>query len=299
MPQRSYYVIVNPAAARGAALRASDRLLERLRGEGHEYESVRTERRGHAVALAAEAARAGWGAVVAVGGDGTVHEVANGLLRASGVGPTVPLGIVPAGSGNDFALLANVPLQVPAAIDRLLAAEPRAVDAGRVGAEWFTNGIGIGLDARVAVEVQRRRRLRGLAMYLTALVSVLRTFRPPHLRVEVDGELAVEGPMTLVTVGNGARHGGGFWLCPDARIDDGLLDICTCDALSTLGILSFLPRVMRGSHTGAACVRMLRGTRVRVTSTSPVPAHADGEILGEGITELEIELVPGRLRILA
>jgi diacylglycerol kinase (ATP) len=299
MPIDRFYVILNPAAGRGAAARVRGVVERELAAAGARFTVAETARRGHAAELAQAAARDGWPAVVAVGGDGTVHEVVNGLMLAADGGPSVPLGIVGVGSGNDFALLAGVPRDAAAAVRRMTEVEPRAVDVGRVGAEWFTNGVGIGLDARVAIEVDRRRRFRGLAMYLYALVNVLRVFHPPRMTVELDGRQVGDGPMTLVTVGNGGRHGGGFWICPDARIDDGILDLCICTRLGTLGILRFLPRVMRGTHTTASCVRMLRGTRVRVTSPDPLPVHADGEVIADDARELVIELHPGRLRVLA
>ncbi|HWK88388.1 MAG TPA: diacylglycerol kinase family protein [Longimicrobium sp.] len=299
MPIDRCYVIVNPTAGRGAGARVRARIVQDMERAGARVHVVETERRGHAAELAEAAARDGWPAVVAAGGDGTVHETVNGLMRAAGYGQSIPLGIVPVGSGNDFAQLAGVPRDAGRALARILAAEPRAVDVGRVGDRWFTNGVGIGLDARVAIEVDRKRRLRGLAMYLAALATVLRSWRPARMRVEADGEVVADGPMTLVTVGNGGRHGGGFWICPDARIDDGVLDLCACDALGTLGILGFLPRVMRGSHTGAKCVHMHRVRRLRVTSDDPLPVHADGEIIARDAHEVDIEVAPGRLRVLA
>jgi diacylglycerol kinase (ATP) len=299
MPIDRFYIILNPTAGRGAAARVRGVVEREMARAGATFTIVETARRGHAAQLAQAAARDGWPAVVAVGGDGTVHEVVNGLMQAADGGVSVPLGVVGVGSGNDFALLAGVPKDAAAAVRRMTETEPRAVDVGRVGDRWFSNGVGIGLDARVAIEVDRRRRFRGMAMYLHALAGVLRAFRPPHMTVELDGQRVAEEPMTLVTIGNGGRHGGGFWICPDAKLDDGLLDVCTCDGLGTLGILGFLPRVMRGAHTGAACVHMHQATRVRVTSPDPLPVHADGEIIADDAREVMIEIHPGRLRVLA
>lgn len=299
MPADRFYVIVNPAAGRGAAARALTVVEAELARVGAAHVIVQTSRRGEAAALAEAAAREGWPAVVAVGGDGTVHETVNGLMRAAEGGASVPLGIVGVGSGNDFARLAGVPTDAAAAVRRLVTAEPRAVDVGRVNDRWFSNGVGIGLDARVAIEVDRGRRFRGIFMYLDALAKVLRVYRPPRMAVDVDGERVVDAPMTLVTAGNGGRHGGGFWICPDARIDDGVLDLCMCSQLGTLGILRFLPRVMRGRHTSVSCVRMLRARSVRVTSPDPLPVHADGEIIAEAAHEVDIEIHPGRLHVLA
>lgn len=293
-----FYAIVNPAAGRGAAVRAWEAVRGVLAASGAEVEMVRTSARGDGARLAEAAARAGWPAILALGGDGTVHEVANGILRASADGASAAaMGIVPVGSGNDFALLAGLARDPAEAARRILSRGERRVDVGRVGGTWFTNGVGVGLDARVAVEANRSRRGRGIGIYLWAFARVLRTFRPPVMRVEIDGEV-IERPLTLVTVGNGGRHGGGFWICPGARIDDGALDVCVCDGLSRLRILGFLPRTLRGTHVGASCIQMRRACRVRITSESPLPVHADGEILFEDAHELEIEIAPAKLRLL-
>lgn len=294
-----FYAIVNPAAGLGAARRAWSTVRAVLEEAGAEVEMRETVGRGHATELAEAAVALGWPAVIAVGGDGTVHEVANGILRASeGLRESAAaLGMVPVGSGNDFALLAGLSRDPAVAARRLLSGE-RRVDVGRVGERWFTNGVGVGIDARVAVEANRDRRFKGMAIYLWALAKVLRSFRAPVIRVETDDGEVFDRPLTLVTVGNGGRHGGGFWICPDASIDDGVFDVCVCDGLSRLRILRFLPRVVRGTHTGVSCVHMRRVRRVRITSATPLPVHADGEILFEDARELEIEIAPGRLRLL-
>ncbi|HEX2093037.1 MAG TPA: diacylglycerol kinase family protein, partial [Longimicrobiaceae bacterium] len=174
MAPARYLVVLNPAAGRGAAALAHHAVESVLDGADVRYELAFTRAPGHAVELAERAAREGWPAVVAAGGDGTVHEVANGLLRAAGDAPTLPLGIVPVGSGNDFAKLVGAPTDPAAAMRRILAAEPRRVDAGRVGDRYFINGVGI--------EAARVRRLRGTAIYLWALARVLPGFRPPQIR---------------------------------------------------------------------------------------------------------------------
>jgi len=295
-----FYAIVNPTAGRGAARQAWAQVRDVLAGAGAEVEMAETTGGGHATRLAEAAVRAGWPAIVALGGDGTVHEVANGLLRASeGRAETAAaLGVVPVGSGNDFALLAGLSRDPAEAARRLASGTERRVDVGRVGERWFTNGIGVGLDARVAVEANRNRRFRGIAIYLWALARVLRSFQPPVIRVETDEGEVIERPLTLVTVGNGGRHGGGFWICPGAVIDDGLLDVCVCDGMGKLKILGFLPKTLRGTHVGASCVHMRRVRRVRITSASPLPVHADGEILAEDAHDLDISIHPGRLRLL-
>jgi diacylglycerol kinase (ATP) len=300
MALRSYFFIHNPTAARGGAARAWQRVESVLRSRGVEYAHAATEAPRHAEALAERAAREGWDAVVAVGGDGTVQQAAAGLMRAAVGGPTLPLGIIGVGNGNDFIKLLGLPQQQPeAATYQLLEAIPRHVDIGRIDGRYFTNGVGIGFDAQVAIEASRVHRLRGLPLYAWALLKVLRDLRTPHMRLTLDGETVVDRPLTLVTVGNGGCHGGGFWICPDARADDGLFDVCVADAFSLPRLLRLLPHVMRGTHVRLAGVNVHRARHVRIESSEPLPVHADGEILSEAAHDLVLELLPGRLTVLA
>jgi diacylglycerol kinase (ATP) len=300
MPVRSYFVIHNPTAGRGAAPGVWKKIEPVLRSAGVRYAYAATEAPQHAEALAEQAALDGWNAVVAVGGDGTVQQVAAGLMRAAAGEVTVPLGIVGVGSGNDFIKLLDLPPQHPAAATRrLLEAHPRAVDIGRIGGRFFTNGVGIGFDAQVAMQASQIRWLRGMPLYGWALLKVLRSLRTPHIRLTLDGRTVLDRPLTLVTVGNGACHGGGFWICPDARPDDGLFDVCVAEALSIPRLLQLIPHVMRGTHVRLPEVQVHRARHVHITSPDPLPMHADGEVFGDNVHEVEMELLPGRLTVLA
>ena len=309
MPIDSFYVILNPASNRGRAVRLAPAVERAFRALGQRVEVALTCERGHGEELAHAAARDDRAAVVAVGGDGIVHEVANGLLRAAAGNATVPMGVVGAGSGNDFAKMLAMPTDPEGAVERIARAEPRLVDVGCVtrwaaedgrAAPWyFTNGIGLGFDAQVAVQASQIRRLRGLAIYATAVLRVLADLKAPRMRVTVDGAEVAHRKLVLTTVANGGCHGGSFWLCPDARVDDGLLDVLIADARPVWELAALIPRVMRGKHLGSRGVELCRGRRVAITSDDPLPIHADGEIVGRGVREIEIELLCGALRVLA
>jgi len=311
----SFYLIQNPIAGRGRAARAWAEVEPVLAATGVRWHFARTEAPGQAEVLAGEAVRAGlWDVVVAIGGDGTVHEVVNGLLHATGrttsagtqdnptaarpAGDHVPtLGVIPAGSGNDFARAAGIPQGDPGAAARAFLGGPQqAVDVGRVNGRYFVNGMGWGLDGRIAVEVGRRRRLSGRAMYLAALLSALRGQRPAHVDIDVDGR-TVPGYVSLVAVVNGPTYGGGFRICPHARVDDGQLDLCVADAMGQLAILRLVPRVLRGTQLGHHRVWYARGTALTLTSREPLPAHADGEVIDTAATRLVVDVVPGGLRV--
>lgn len=305
-----YFVVLNPASDRGRAARLGPVVERAFRAEGARAHVARTEGPRHAVELAERAAVEGWPAVVAVGGDGIVHEVANGLMRAAGTEPTIPLGVVGAGSGNDFVKMIGLNRCSPElAARRIVAASPREVDIGEVArwvtdsgppAPWyFTNGVGLGFDAQVAVQASRIRHLRGMAIYVVAVMRVLHNLGAPRMRVMVDGAEVADRRLVLTTVANGGCHGGSFWLCPTARVDDGLFDVLVGDARSVWGVLKLIPRVMRGRHLTQRGVALHQGSRVVITSEDPLPIHADGEIIGEGVREIELRMLPGRLRVLA
>jgi len=310
VPLKDFYVIFNPMASRGGAARSRDIIEQAFKGAGANCLIVSTERRGHAVDLAQQAAHERWPAVVAVGGDGVVHEVANGLMREAGDGISTPMGVIPVGSGNDFVKMLEIPPHKPAdAVRRLVKAEPRAVDIGCVrrhvtgegpeGVWYFTNGVGVGFDAQVAVHARGIKHLRGFAIYGWALLKTLQQLKSPRIQVIVDGVEIADRPLILTTVSNGPCHGGSFWLCPGAVGDDGALDVLIADARSLPGVIRLLPLVLAGKHIGKPGVEIRRGQRVEVRSREPLPIHADGEIVAEWVRELVIEVLPGRLTVLA
>ncbi len=256
----------------------------------------RTERPGHAVALAARAAADGARYVIAVGGDGTVHEVANGLLSAGG---GAVLGVVPIGSGNDFAKLVGVYRHDPArAVARLVTATPRRFDAGRVLGEWFVNSMGFGFGPAV---VRTRNAMPGLRGFLSYLVPIVRTFfrfRPPLLEVRAAG-FAERGVMMMVEVCNGTTAGGSYRFAPDADPTDGKLDVCLIRRVSLPRFLLAIPRVIRGTHAGMREVALVRTAELVIRSPDePLLLHLDGELREPGVHECTVKVDRGKLNVL-
>ncbi|HEX6293343.1 MAG TPA: diacylglycerol kinase family protein [Herpetosiphonaceae bacterium] len=289
------YVIFNPHAQKGHAAQREQSVRTALHNADLSFKLARTEYPGHAQHLAAAAAdQDHYTAIVAVGGDGTINEVVNGLI-----GSSLPLGLIPIGTGNDLVKMLELPSNRPlVAAERLRRGALRPVDVGVANGRAFINGLGCGFDAQVAVENQRPTRLRGFAVYLAALLRALKHYQSPPMRVCFDGQ-TIERRMLLTTVGNGRCHGGGFWVTPDARIDDGLFDLCLCDALRLDEIVRYIPKVIRGTHTRLKQVRMARAAHVTIESVTPVPVHVDGEILGTALQQVEVEIRPGALNLLA
>ena len=292
-------VILNPAAGGGRAGRMGAAIARELESRGLSADVVLTRERGHAVALAAEAA-SDHGLVVAAGGDGTVHEVVNGLLGVPEPHRTAGLAVLPIGTGNDFVkLLGGVRLSH--AFDCILAGATRPVDAGRVtwdgGSEYFINGMGTGIDVEVVRQIARAPRLRGVAGYLIGVLRALRVFDPIGARLLVDGT-SIERRVMIVAVGNGVSQGGGFYITPDARADDGRLDLCIIGEMPMTRILLTLPRLMRGRHVGQPDVSLMRFSRLEVETDEPLFFQLDGE-LRESATarRMVVEVVPAALRV--
>jgi YegS/Rv2252/BmrU family lipid kinase len=257
-----------------------------------------TECPGHAVALARSAALDGTLRVMAVGGDGTVHETANGLLT-SGAATLPALGVIPVGTGNDFAKMAGTcrhhPIQ---AIDRLARGTVRRFEVGHAWGEYFVNSLGVGLDANVAERVNGYRHWPGALAYAVAAVQAIAHRRARLLHVETDSE-QWELPTTVLEVGVGPCCGGIFYLTPDARPDDALLDVCVIGKFTGWFLLRHGHTVLRGKHTALKEVRMAKARRLTIRAMDgPLMAHMDGEIRAPGTPELEITLVPAALAVM-
>lgn len=291
-------LIVNPVAGRGYAERVGRDVCRILQGLGVRFEVVRTRAPDEAVALAEEAAMEHRLPVVAVGGDGTVHEVLNGLVRAhANGGPVGTLGVVPAGSGNDFEYMLRVPDGLQGVCRKLAEKKTRLIDVGRVNERYFANGVGIGFDAMVNIVSRRHRWLRGLPLYLTAaLETTFIHYQARLMNVTIDGA-EMQGRMLLASVCNGKRMGGGFMFAPKAEIDDGWFDVCLAREVSRPQILALIPHVIRGTHVDKPPVTMLRARRVVVSSAEGLPSHVDGEIFTTDAQRLEMEILPRHLNV--
>lgn len=311
-------VLLNPAARDGRTGRARPLLEAALTEAGVEAEVVETRRPGDAERFAREAE--GVDAVIVAGGDGTVHEAVNGI-----VGTGLPLGVLPLGTGNDFAHALGMPDPLPEAVRALVDAPLVDLDVGRV--RWtdaegeherlFANCLGAGFDAHAARIAGETKWLGGRAAYLAAVLRTLWAWRRPDVRVRVVAQYATDavlaasgaapseaeplfaGPLFLCEVGNGHSVGGGFLLTPDAVPDDGRLDVCLVRHLPPVRALRLLPQSFDGSHVGAPEVTMDRliGMDMDVEAGA-VALQADGEGLTLGATRVVVEVVPGALRAL-
>jgi diacylglycerol kinase (ATP) len=291
-------VIYNPAAGRGTA----ERLLKALPSALMSGCELRpTAREGHAVELAQRACAEGFGRVVAAGGDGTVHEVANGVLRSDR--RDVVFGIWPLGSANDFAYTLGMQAWWKQR-DANPPTEILAVDVGRVttpGRErFFVDAVGVGFNGMVTIEARKTKWLRGIPLYAWGFIkAMVKHFDKPVMTVRFD-DLEVTTPTLALSVLNGQREGN-FPIRPDARLTDGLFDYVHATRLTRWHMVRFMPAMLTGRLPEKHKLLALgRARRVSVSSAAPLCVHADGEFVslpGDGVKEVAVEVLPARLRV--
>lgn len=298
-PTSRIVVAINPAAAFGAQRGVGPHVVATLRARGHEVTSLSESSHGALVAVTDRAMADRPDALVVVGGDGMVNLGVNLVARRD-----IPLGIVPSGTGNDMARGLGIPIgDTDAAVDRLLAGlatSPRAIDAGLITrsdgtTSWFACVLSGGFDAAVNERANAMRRPKGRSRYTIALLRELVALKPIQYTLELDG-VDEERAAILVAIGNNVSFGGGMRVAPDASLDDGLFDVVTLDPVNRRQLLRIFPLVFTGQHVHDARVTVRRASRVRL-SARRVVAYADGERIGP--LPLEIEVVPGALRVLA
>jgi len=290
-------VILNPYANRWRAGAQAGATAEAFRAAGVDCDLVTTNAPRHGDALAEAAARGGYDAVVAAGGDGTINEVINGLLRAAGDGPTKPFGIVPLGTANDFNLMAGLP-SVPAESVAVIArGQTRLIDAGQGNERFFINNSAAAMEPMVTLENIKMKRLSGEVRYIVALLRALAKLKPWQMSLAWDGG-GYEGPAYLLSVCNSARTGG-FMMAPGALLDDGLLDMVFAPQVSKGQVISILLKLMRGQHIQHPAVTFRRVTAIDLTSRPGTPLHSDGEIFAEAAEVVRYQVLPGRVRLLS
>jgi YegS/Rv2252/BmrU family lipid kinase len=298
-------MIFNPEADRGRSYQVAGDLRQfSMELGGADW--VGTDAPGHATELALAAAEAGYATVVALGGDGTVHEVVNGLMQVPAE-RRPRLGVVPIGSGNDFVgslKMRKDPFDAIRAV--FIDPRERVIDLGSIRdasgrMEYWCNVMGIGFDAAINLQSRTIPWIHGFPMYLlAALKTIVFSFKRPNCSLEIDGQ-ASEGPYLMISVGNGTRAGGGFYVTPNADPADGWLDYMLVDPMPRLRMLRLLPEVMKGTHTKFREVHMSRARSIKVRADQALPIQVDGEMFARyesDVRDVEILMHPASLRIL-
>ena len=288
-------LLVNPTAGKGRAAGMVARVTERLRAGGANVAILVGRDAEDAAALARQAISDGVDALVALGGDGMVHLALNVVA-----GTSTPLGVIPAGTGNDLAATLQLPTKDPAAaadvlMSKLTGPGARPMDAVRVGGKWFGCVLGAGFDSRVNDRANRMSWPKGRMRYNLAILAELRVFKPLPFVLELDGE-RWETEAMLVAVGNAKSYGAGMKVTPDAEVDDGVVDVQVLGPVSKPEFLKTFPKVFKGTHVSHPAVTIKRAKVVSIASPG-VTAYADGEYLAD--LPIVCETVPGAVQILA
>ncbi|MFF3109393.1 diacylglycerol kinase [Kitasatospora sp. NPDC057904] len=293
---RTVALLANPAAGAGHAAPAAERAVARLRALGVEVERHAGRDAEDAARLAREAVAGGADALAVVGGDGMVN-----LALQAVAGTAVPLGVVPAGTGNDHAREYGLPRDAPeAAADVIAAGRTRTVDLGRITgpdgtAHWFGSVLATGFDSLVSDRTNRLRWPRGRMRYNLAILAEFANLRPLPFRITLADGTVIERDLTLAAVGNTRSYGGGMLICPAALPDDGLLDVTLVAAMPRLRIARFFPTVFKGTHVHHPEVETHRTPSLRIESPG-ITSYADGEFIAP--LPVEVTAVPNALRLL-
>ena len=305
MAKNRVKVIINPVADFGHAWQGAAELRQVAQEVGAlDIDWENTQAPKQAADLARQAGEQGFELVVAVGGDGTTHEVINGIMQLPG-GQRPEVGIVPMGSGNDFAYAVGMAPHPSDAFRQVLTGTARGMDIGRLElqdgrCEYFTNAVGIGFDATVTNYFKEVKHLRGVSAYLLSIIkTIVLHHEARHMQVETDEEKWVEDTLMLV-VCNGSREGGGFLVAPQSEPDDGVFHYARVCSVSRLMMFRLLPEVMNGTHERFPQVTLGQFRRMALESDKPLHIHTDGEILASfdsTVASLSVQILPGEIEV--
>jgi diacylglycerol kinase (ATP) len=305
MHSQRWQLIYNPTANRGRGTDMLNRVIPILSSVAT-VDVYATTARADALEAAAASAADNYDVVIAMGGDGTVSEVVNGLMTID-ADARPAFAVIPNGSGNDFAWAAGLSEGAERAAHRIVELDERRIDVGAitnsmVGTRYFVNSVGMFMVAAIGIRAAELRRLHGLFMYLVAtLQTIVKDYSPVPVRLTVDDRVN-QHTVVMLSIGNGSREGGGFLTNPPADIGDGELNFTFSTAISRLRMLALLPTIMRGSHACYDNFQMGVGRNICLESDAPVPIHVDGEIWTrpeDGLKRFEIVVLNGALRLLS
>jgi len=284
-------VLYNPVAGRGRSAKGIRRAMGVFQNLGAKVDLVESNSSAHLTELASKVSSEAYERIVIAGGDGTLNRVLRGLNLERTVA-----GLLPLGSGDDFAQAAGIPRSITEACKVVLNGRQRLVDVATVNGVRYLGVAGLGFDSEVARYANEKIRwLRGSLLYLYATLAVIQRFQPRSIRYSVDGVVRDEEVM-FVVVGNSPRYGAGVHIAPSARIDDGILDMVVISKATKWQLLSTMPLAYKGRHVMRPFVSSHRGKDFRFESPEPMDVYADGELVGH--TPATIRLEPRKLRLM-
>lgn len=292
-------VILNPYSNRWNAEKRWPQAEAALKETGLDFTVSRSEQKGEPVKLAEEAARAGFSPIIAAGGDGTIGEVVNGIVRVKGEKHLGVIGVIPLGTANDFPCNLGIPLDLVKAARVIAANNTRTIDVCKAGERYFVNNSAMGLEPYITVQEKKMTFLKGIPRYLAAALKGIAQNPSWEARIDWD-EGSYEGPLTLISVGNSPRTGGLFFMAPHADPTDGKLTAVLAYKKSSLSLLALLPKTMtpEGKFVLAEGVQEFHSKNIRVRLQSFSPAHTDGELFPAEVNSLDYSILPSLLDVL-
>jgi YegS/Rv2252/BmrU family lipid kinase len=302
----TYKILLNPTAGNGNGLRTLPQIEHLLTQHGVSFDLVRTERPGHGIELTRQAVKDGYRVIIAAGGDGTVNEAINGLMQCKLEGLTLPpLGVISVGRGNDFAGSMGIPTDLEGAVQALLDDQHRTIDIGKVAGgmypegRYFGNCVGVGFDAITTIEVHKLPRWGGFMGFLVAVLKTVFLYNKAPMATTVYDENTLTQRSLLISIMNGRRLGGKFLLAPNSEPDDGLLDLCIAEQMSSFEVIKMIPHFTKGDQATQLTIKTGQAAHITITALDgPLPAQTDGEIICVDGTHLEIEVLPRQLEII-
>lgn len=293
-----YFLIVNPISGRGHGERSIPEIEAAFQAAGMNYQLKRTEYPGHALELAKNAT--GYDVIISAGGDGTANEVINGIMESDDKNSSKPaMAVIPVGRGNDFAYSMGIPASIREACQCIIDDNRRRVDIGQVfgdnfpNGRYFGNGVGVGFDAVVGFEALKLKLLTGFASYIVAaLKTTFLYFKAPTLKL-ITPQSENTGKYLMISIMNGIRMGGGFYMAPRGNPTDGHYDLCVVDEVSRGELLPLVGKFTKGTQLGDPAVNFLQANHLEIHAVEgSIPAHADGETVCEHGKSIRIDLFP-------
>lgn len=279
-----YLFIVNPVAGKGKTIEFIPKIKESFDKDNINYEVKVTKEKGEGEKIAREEIEKGYTHIISVGGDGTAYEVVNGIGNRN-----IVLGVLPAGTGNDFARMIKMPKDSYAILQILKTAKTKRVDIGKVNNRYFLNCSSVGIDAEIVKETEAiKKYVSGPSAYLLGVFKTLTKYKNKEVEILIDNK-KIKRNIELVAVSNGKYYGGGMKINPMADFHDGLLDICLVNKMNKFKFASLFLTVFKGKHTKFREVEIFRGKEVKILGDESLLLNADGDIIGNIPAEINVE----------
>ncbi|QXM07008.1 diacylglycerol/lipid kinase family protein [Crassaminicella indica] len=284
--------IVNPVAGKGKCDFIIEKIKKNMDSLHIPYKIKLTTRKNEAEEIAKNAVIQGYKKIVAVGGDGTIYEVVNGII-----GSDASLGVVPTGTGNDFVKTVGIPKDLEKALEIIIYGKTVHIDCGKVNDRHFVNVASVGLDAEIVRGTEDiKKYISGSWAYIGGLLKTIFSYKYKKVDMNIDGTKDHKN-ITLVAVANGKYYGGGMKIAPMADIKDGDFQVCVVDKISKLKLMMVFPKIFSGEHVGYDEVDIYRGKQIKIKSQELLSINLDGDIIGKSFN-ICFEMVPKCLKVL-